>query len=169
MPRLFLLVLVVYSVSLTARHTAYAATAVRTITRQKTAGPYRLLLKIGPPLPLTTRGISGRRVLGGQRPSCYAGRLQRGMKRGTGVCNHHIELHVYQAKGGHVITHARIRIKLLYIAKHTITPVPIMTLENPRIGSRDIYFGNNLHARAGHYTVTVLVNSVVTVFSVQLH
>jgi hypothetical protein len=151
---------------------AQAAMHGNTVTAQKTAGKYRLVLKVGPAEMMSMNAKSGERMMSGRPATC----AMVGMSGGSGMnmsdkktaCNRHVELHVYQAKGGAVVQGARVTITMTNMAKHTMVMVPMMTMEDARMGMKDLHYGNNVYAPAGMYTVHVQVNRVKATFSVHL-
>ena len=147
---------------------AQAAMRGNTVTAQKTAGPYRLVLKIGPAEMMSMNAKSGERMMSGRPATCGmsgGSSMTMGKKR---MCNHHVELHVYRAKGGMVVQGARVTITMMNVPKHMMVMVPIMTMEDAHMGMKDLHYGNNVYAPAGMYTVNVQVNAVKAAFSVRV-
>ncbi|MGI8967751.1 MAG: hypothetical protein ACR2GA_01430 [Chloroflexota bacterium] len=153
--------------------TTIASASAMHIKQQKVAGPYRLVLVIGPAEMMSMAGHKGTEVgmPGGKMAACRmksSGMSMHTSSMGEKICNHHVELHVYNAHSGRVISNARVTISIQDAAKHMKTLVPIMMMRDPRMGMRDLHYGNNVYAGPGSYTIDVTVGRLATTFKVRL-
>lgn len=150
---------------------ASASTRSGAVHQQKAAGPYRLILQVGPAekMSMHRKGTTGEVMLGGKRAGCTVrGSSMGSMSMGSSSCNRHIELHAFNRQTGRVITGARVSITLYNIGKRKSMRVPIMSMVGATTGPSDLHYGNNVFAAAGRYTVMVLINRVHTTFSFRL-
>lgn len=156
MTRRLLLVPVVMLVALAVATSAMAANSGSTISRSKHAGPYTLILKIG---PAEKMGMGGEKMMGGKKARCsMAGMaMTAGHAMGMAQCNHHVELHVN--KSGNVVHGAHVTIRMYCLRMHMNVWVPIMTMMRA-MHPGDFHYGNNVHAPKGVYKVFVSVNGV---------
>ncbi|HEX6506585.1 MAG TPA: hypothetical protein VF221_03045 [Chloroflexota bacterium] len=148
--------------------TASAATTYAgTLREQKVAGPYRLMLVIGPAQNMSEMGSE--MTVGGKAATCRT--TGKGMTSSAPMhaptCNRHVELHVFDAHTNKVLLAARVGITLRDAKNHMAISVPIMEM---MAGSnlRDFHYGNNIHAAPGQYTIKVTVNAVHATFAVKL-
>ena len=139
------------------------------VIQQKITGGYRLVLQIG---PAEGMNMGGSEMATGPHATCsMPGMLSLESKAGTNlqshICNHHVEMHVYIARTGKVVMHARVSILMRNTTKHTALAVPVAGMMAPT-NTRDYHYGNNIYAVAGRYTVTVRVNRTTTAFNLGL-
>ncbi|HZS94553.1 MAG TPA: iron transporter [Chloroflexota bacterium] len=147
-----------------------AAAMGNTIQKTTTAGPYKLVLKIGPPEKMSMKKSSGgEMMLGGKKATCAynGGGMNMGGSKGMKTCNHHLELHVYNKSNGAVVQHATVAISMVDSKNHKTVVVPVMTMMGSK-GMMDYHYGNNIYAGPGSYRVTVRVNKTMATFSVSL-
>lgn len=138
------------------------------ISRTKHVGPYKLVLKVGPARMVTedSRAKRGELMMSGKLYRCSmkmkktAEPYRESMKEAA--CNHLVELHVY--RHNRVVRHAHVWIRLYRIQNHMAAWVPIMRMESAG-RSRDLHYGNNVHAMKGMYNVFVAVNGSRAKFS----
>lgn len=151
------------------------ATASTTMT--KVSGPYKLKLIVGSAetMSMSAKGSASERMIGGKNATCdmtmHMAMLARITKSTMQMCNHHIEIHVYNKTSGKVVTNARVTIALQGKGQHGGTmmiTVPIMTMVGMKAGPSDFHYGNNISAAPGKYTVHVTVNGVKANFNVSL-
>jgi len=157
------------SLGLTALPSGAAGLDKRRVIQQKITGGYRLVLQIG---PAEGMNMGGSEMATGPHATCsMPGMLSLESRAGTNlqsrICNHHVELHVYTARTGKVVMHARVSILMRNITGHTAITVPVAGMMAPT-NTRDYHYGNNTYAVAGRYTVTVRVNRTTTLFNVGL-
>jgi hypothetical protein len=153
---LFLL-LFVPAVALAPRAVANAAGMTgHTVTVKKTVGSYQLVLTIG----LAETGM----MMSGPKAMCSMSgmHLMREAAK-MSACNHHVELHVYNAKIGKAITGLHVTIQIEN-SKHSMMMVPIDTMET----GQKFHYGNNLYLANGKYTVFLQANATKTSFAVTL-
>lgn len=141
-----------------------------TMTETKTVGSYHVSLSVGLAAAMHMRGVkgTGEMMIAGKSATCS-------MPKGGGMsmttngkdCNHHIEVHVSNARTHRVITNAHVTITMVNNTKHLTIHVPIMTMEGSK-GISDFHYGNNVNAPAGRYTITVTVNGTRAVFSMPI-
>lgn len=159
-----LMIPLVAVMALTTSTSAFASAPGSSINRSKHAGPYTLVLRIGPAERMTMSGMNGEKMMGGEKARCS---MNQGMKMnvpqsmGMAACNHHVELHVF--KSGKVVHGAHVTIRMYCIKMHMNVWVPIMTMMKPMTPG-DYHYGNNVHAPKGIYTIFVSVNGVHTSF-----
>jgi len=158
-----------YAVNHTATLTRTGAAATGpTITRQTVAGPYRVVLSIGPIEKMYTQAeyraqhpTHGELILSG------AGMM--GNIHGSGMsmfAPHHLEVHVYNVRGGAVVTDARVGITVTDLHTKRVIVVTVMTMEGIGEGVRDFHYGNTVMLMTEHYRVGVTINNARTSFIV---
>lgn len=142
--------------------------SAETIKQSQIAGPYRLTLSIGPPLKIVigSTANSGEVMLGGFPPTCAANSI--GVARKIKKCNRGVRLFVYIRRTGHALTGARVTIAMVNRQRHLTVAVPIMMMESPHKGMRDVRYGNNVFAPPGNYTAFIHVNGVFARFYAHL-
>jgi hypothetical protein len=153
----------------------WAASMTGTISEQKLVGPYRLILRIGPPekMLMHRQMGNGELMLGGKMAMCRMGKMGHMAATapeamGKKTCNHHLELHVFDRHTGRVVTHAHVVIMLRDMRNGMTIMVPIMTMMGVHAGMKDYHYGNNIYAAPGSYTVMVQVNGIHAIFQVRL-
>jgi len=157
--------------TLLAGHAAQAAmgTGGSMVKESAVAGPYRLVLQIGPLEKMYTRAqlkqqhpmsgevmLSGTMVMGGMG----------GMSGPTP--NHHLELHIYNRTTGTVVTKAVVAITIRTASGKLLERLPIAEMRGVTSGVSDTHFGNNVALQSGTYRVDVQVESARASFKVTL-
>jgi hypothetical protein len=101
-------------------------------------------------MSMPKKGATGEVMHGGRMASCAApDSTMGGMSMGSETCNRHIEVHVYERSTGHVVTKARVSIRLSGRRTHRTIRVPIMSMEGATAGVKDLHYGNNIRAVTG--------------------
>jgi len=127
-----------------------------TVTKQKVAGPYKLVLQIGPAESMT--------MMSGPKAMCaMKGGMEMRPAAKMSACNHHVELQVYNRKTGAVLHGLHVTIQCKN-SKGTIMTVPIDTMGT----GKNYHYGNNMYMAPGKYTDYVQVNATKTTFSITL-
>jgi uncharacterized protein involved in high-affinity Fe2+ transport len=141
-----------------------------TVHQQRTAGAYQLTLQIGPAeaMSMHPKGGKGERMIGGSMASCATSGGGMDMSMGSTKCNHHIEVHVNNRKSSKVVMNARVTMRLTNQRTHAVITVPIMRMVGAKESMTHLHYGNNIHATAGAYTVTVAVNGTTVSFVIRL-
>jgi hypothetical protein len=87
--------------------------------------------------------------------------------------NHHLVVHVFDAKTGKAITNANV--KMIYQAvsdkgeaSGNATPVPVVVMQAIGKGAESTHYGNNVVMPNGSYVVTVVVNNNKIDFTIHL-
>lgn len=79
---------------------------------------------------------------------------------------HHLEVHIFTTRGGHVVTTAHVTITLTDLHTKTTTIVPIMTMQGLTSGRADFHYGNIVMLMTEHYRVDVTINKIPVHFTV---
>lgn len=164
--RILILGAVVFGALLLPTQSAQASTKGGEITQERAAGPYSLILQVGPSQRMG-KGMADEKMLGGQMPHCMSAAAMSGMKMGD-TCNHHVELHVFRLHTKQVVKGAKVSIQLVDTRRHATIVVPIMVMIGKNAPPSDYHYGNDVHAAAGTYNVQVKVNAVKATFTVKL-
>lgn len=165
-----ILALVVLALGVTSGR-ASASTHSSAMHQQKTVGPYRLVLQVGPAekILMHRKGATGEVMRAGKQATCTVrGSSMDGMSMGSTACNRLVELHIYDRNTGHVIINAHVAIRMYDLGTRKSMQVPIMSMVGATTGLSDLHDGNNVFAAAGRYTVKVPINRVRTTFSFRL-
>lgn len=147
-------------VSLTGTATLAAGNVIK---EQKTAGPYKLVLQIGP-AEVEKAMADGMEM--GEKATCHMP-VKGHHSAGVNTCNRHVEVHVYRAKDGSIVHVAKVTMTFRNVRTHKVTPVPVMSMMGSE-GSSDFHFGNNIALPAGTYILTVNVNHIGAAFPARL-
>ncbi|HWE62284.1 MAG TPA: hypothetical protein VHB98_11290 [Chloroflexota bacterium] len=148
---------------------ARAAMGNTTVQQTKLAGPYKLLLAIGPLEQMCTRTqvkqmmhvkcaelmVSGTMAMGGM-----------GMK--GSMPNHHLELHVYNRVSGKTIGNAMVALTITTPSGKLLAHVPVAVMYGLKAGKADLHYGNNVSLKPGHYHVVAQVEQTTATFDVML-
>jgi 5-hydroxyisourate hydrolase-like protein (transthyretin family) len=143
--------------------------AAKVVQQTTQAGPYRLILMIGPLEKMYTQAqvkqshpksgevmIRGTMVMGGM-----------GMTMGDAP-NHHLEVHVLLKSTGKAVSNATVKIGVWSAKGKLVQQVPIAVMQGVKAGANDIHYGNNVALKDGTYQVRVQVGSVKATFNVML-
>jgi hypothetical protein len=140
-----------------------------TVTQTKLAGPYKLVLDIGPleqmwtPEQVKTKHPKHCEVM-------FTGTMVMGGMNGMGgpMPNHHLELHVFNRSSGRVVTKAMVSITITTPGGIILTHVPIATMQDVVQGPSDFHFGNNVALKNGQYHVLTQVQTTKATFAVTI-
>lgn len=148
-----------------------AAMGGATVRQTKLAGPYKLMLQIGPLEKMYTEAqvkklhpMSGEVMVSGTM--AMSGMGMNGMK-GAAV-NHHLELHVYNRTTGKTLTKVMVALTITTPAGKLIQKVPIVVMYGIKEGVNDWHYGNNVALKHGHYHVLAQVDQTKATFDLML-
>jgi hypothetical protein len=84
--------------------------------------------------------------------------------------DHHLVVHVFDAKTGTAITDAKVKIKFhsLSDASNTFTNVPIVVMQAIGKGAPSTHYGNNVTMPNGSYVIAVIADKIKVNFTVTL-
>jgi len=141
------------------------------ITQHAIAGSYRVVMSIGPIEKMYTQAEYRK-----QHPThgelILSGAGMMGNMHGAGMsmfAPHHLEIHVYNAHSGNVVTNARVSITVTDLHTKRVIVVPVMTMEGIGEGVRDFHYGNTVMLMTEHYRVGVTINGTRASFVVNWH
>jgi len=141
------------------------------ITQHAIAGSYRVVMSIGPIEKMYTQAEYRK-----QHPThgelILSGASMMGNMHGSGMsmfAPHHLEIHVYNVRGGTVVTNARVSITVTDLHTKRMIVVPVMTMEGIGEGVRDFHYGNTVMLMTEHYRVGVTINNARASFVVNWH
>ena len=133
------------------------------VTMTKVNGPYKIELQLLPAEPFYTKAQydsehpkDGMLVVGGATPM---------EPNAAAHPNHHLIVHVFDAKSGNALTNATVAIRYAATGKPARS-LPIVEMQAIGKGPQSTHYGNNLNLPDGTYDVTVTVNGTVTSFTV---
>ena len=121
----------------------------------------RLELQVLPPEPFFTanevksnHNLKGMQIMGGAKPLAPDAHPRP---------DHHLVVHVYNAKTGKALPDAEVSMKFQLLDKHgkahgPAVEVPVVIMEIIGKGPQSTHYGNNVVMSAGRYAVTVVAN-----------
>ena len=142
-----------------------AAMATPHVTKQATAGPYHVVFSLGPLEKMYTPA-QVKRLHPKEGEVMLSGMMApRSSTKGM-LTAHHLEVHIFTTRGGHVVTTAHVTITLTDLHTKTTTIVPIMTMQGLTSGRADFHYGNIVMLMTEHYRVDVTINGIPVHFTV---
>ena len=138
------------------------------VTASMDAGPYALLLRIGPVERMYTRDEARRQQPTSGEVMLRGTMAMGGMGTGGRMPNHHLEVHVHLRSTGAVVATATVAITVETPAGKALVQLPIAVMRGVAAGPADTHYGNNVWLKGGRYTVVVRVGHTTGAFEVTL-
>jgi hypothetical protein len=145
------------------------STPAKDISKTATLDSIRIELHVLPAEPFFTKDqiaadhvTEGMLIMGGAQPVDM---------HASSHPNHHLVVHVFNAKTGKAVTNADVAITYKMLDKKgkpsaDSAAVPIVTMQAIGKGAQSTHYGNNVTLAPGTYSIRVLVNGAKTSFTV---
>lgn len=136
------------------------------VTQTKTAGIYRVELHVLPAEPFFTKQeVAEKHVMEGMEIEGGAAPVP---PDAASHPNHHLVVHVFDAKTGKVVSDATVTMSFVSLDTPVSTPaeVPVVVMQAVGKGPPSTHYGNNVTMPPGRYKVTVSVNDHKATFTV---
>ena len=133
------------------------------------AGPYKVVLMIGPLEQMCTQARVKQRRARCSEVMVHGTMVMGGMGGMQGpMPNHHLEVHVYDARSGKTITTAMVAITIRTATGKLVQKLPIATMYGIQVGMSDFHYGNNVALTNGSYEVVTQVQATTALFKVTI-